>query len=72
MGAGGGWSERRQGLELTLHRCFDLVPDMGEALEAAVALGFQRILTSGGARRRPKRVGAVAGDVLRRRRGGSR
>jgi copper homeostasis protein len=38
-----------QGMDLTLHRCFDLVPDMGAALEAAVALGFRRILTSGGA-----------------------
>lgn len=37
------------GLSLTLHRVFDLVPDMGEALETAIALGFQRVLTSGGA-----------------------
>lgn len=36
------------GLELVLHRCIDLTPDMGEALEEAVALGFHRILTSGG------------------------
>jgi len=36
------------GLELVLHRCIDLTPDMGEALEEAVALGFDRILTSGG------------------------
>lgn len=35
--------------DLTLHRCFDLVPDQGEALEEAVALGFARVLTSGGA-----------------------
>lgn len=37
------------GLELTLHRCFDLVPDRAEAMEVAVRLGFARILTSGGA-----------------------
>jgi copper homeostasis protein len=37
-----------QGMDLTLHRCFDLVPDMGAALEEAVELGFRRILTSGG------------------------
>ena len=37
-----------RGMDLTLHRCFDLVPDMGAALEAAVTLGFRRILTSGG------------------------
>lgn len=35
--------------DLVLHRCIDLVPDMGAALEEAVALGFHRILTSGGA-----------------------
>ncbi len=34
--------------DLVLHRCIDLVPDMGAALEEAVGLGFQRILTSGG------------------------
>ncbi len=38
-----------QGSDLTLHRCFDLAPDMGAALEAAVSLGFRRVLTSGGA-----------------------
>lgn len=36
-------------LELVLHRCIDLAPDMGAALEEAVELGFDRILTSGGA-----------------------
>lgn len=38
------------GLDLTLHRAFDLVPDITEAVEIAVKLGFSRILTSGGAR----------------------
>lgn len=38
-----------KGLGLTLHRAFDLVPDFSEAIEAAVRLGFERILTSGGA-----------------------
>jgi len=38
-----------KGLELTLHRCYDTTPDHAEAMEAAVRLGFQRILTSGGA-----------------------
>lgn len=38
-----------QGLQLTLHRAFDLVPDPALALEAAIDLGFQRVLTSGGA-----------------------
>ncbi|MDZ7907546.1 MAG: copper homeostasis protein CutC [Gemmobacter sp.] len=38
-------------MEATLHRCFDLVPDPAAALEAAIDLGFQRVLTSGGALR---------------------
>lgn len=37
------------GMKLTLHRAIDLVPDMGEAVEQAVALGFDTILTSGAA-----------------------
>ncbi len=37
------------GMDLTLHRCFDLVPDRSEALELAIRLGFRRVLTSGGA-----------------------
>lgn len=36
------------GMDLTLHRCIDLVPDMEEALETAIRLGFRRVLTSGG------------------------
>ncbi|MBN8949661.1 MULTISPECIES: copper homeostasis protein CutC [unclassified Rhizobium] len=39
-----------QGLGKTLHRAFDLVPDVKEAVEVAVSLVFERILTSGGAR----------------------
>jgi copper homeostasis protein len=35
------------GLEKTLHRAIDLVPDIAEAVEQAVALGFDTILTSG-------------------------
>jgi copper homeostasis protein len=38
------------GLDLTLHRAFDLTPDPFAALDSAVALGFTRILTSGQAR----------------------
>ncbi|MCU0901031.1 MAG: copper homeostasis protein CutC [Cypionkella sp.] len=40
---------RAAGMGLTLHRCFDLVPDPATALEQAIDLGFDRILTSGGA-----------------------
>jgi copper homeostasis protein len=39
--------ERAGGLGLTLHRAFDLTPDPFEALELAIQLGFDRILTSG-------------------------
>jgi len=37
------------GLQVVLHRAFDLVPDMAQALEQVIALGFDRVLTSGGA-----------------------
>lgn len=39
---------RGRPLSLTLHRAFDLCPDLPAALETAVELGFDRILTSGG------------------------
>ena len=34
-------------MDKTLHRAFDLVPDIAEAVEQAVALGLDTILTSG-------------------------
>jgi len=37
------------GLGVTLHRAFDLVPDFPAALETAIGLRFERVLTSGGA-----------------------
>ena len=37
------------GLSTTLHRAFDLAPDLDAALESAIGLGFNRVLTSGGA-----------------------
>lgn len=52
-------------LSLTLHRAFDLAPDLPAALETAVELGFDRILTSGGAWRAPQATG-VLGDLQRR------
>lgn len=42
-------SLRGKPVSLTLHRAFDLCPDPHAALEAAIDLGFDRILTSGGA-----------------------
>ena len=42
---------------LTLHRAFDLCPDLGEALETGITLGFDRVLTSGGT---PKAIDGLA------------
>lgn len=44
-------TEAASGLDLTLHRCIDLCPDVAASVEEAVGLGFDRILTSGGAPR---------------------
>ncbi|MBT7604300.1 MAG: copper homeostasis protein CutC [Kordiimonadaceae bacterium] len=35
------------GMGVTLHRVFDVTPDTSEALEQAISLGIERILTSG-------------------------
>lgn len=40
--------EAARGLDLTLHRAIDLTPDPLAAVDQAVALGFHRILSSGG------------------------
>ncbi|HEV7318005.1 MAG TPA: copper homeostasis protein CutC [Ensifer sp.] len=48
------------GLGMTLHRAFDLVPEFGEAVEIAVELGFERILTSGGERSAPQAADQLA------------
>lgn len=51
-------ARRGSPVSLTLHRAFDLCPDPIAALEVAVSLGFDRILTSGGA------ATAVAGGAI--------
>lgn len=38
-----------KGLPATFHRAFDSTPDLHASLESLVALGFERVLTSGGA-----------------------
>lgn len=43
-------AEHAGGLPMTLHRAFDLTPDLSAALEATIGLGFERVLTSGGAK----------------------
>lgn len=47
-------------MSVTLHRVFDLLPDFAEGVEAAVALGCDRILTSGGAVGAPEGAEAIA------------
>jgi len=39
--------ERAKGLDVTLHRAFDMARDPGSALEDAIALGCKTVLTSG-------------------------
>lgn len=48
------------GLGRTLHRAIDLVPDLNEAVEQAVMLGFDTILTSGGAANVTEGAAAIA------------
>lgn len=39
--------DHADGMGVTLHRAFDVTPDTSEALEIAIDLGIERILTSG-------------------------
>ena len=55
--------EQADGRGATLHRVFDAAPDMSRALEIAIALGFERVLTSGGAPGAPQGVDVIAGLV---------
>lgn len=51
------------GLDTTLHRCIDLTPDKIEAVQIAKALGFRRILTSGGALTAAEGVATLAAMI---------
>jgi copper homeostasis protein len=55
--------EHTDGRGVTLHRVFDAAPDMNRALDTAIALGFDRVLTSGGASGAPDGVEMIAGLV---------
>jgi copper homeostasis protein len=44
----------------TLHRSFDLVPDLNEAIDLAVECGFERILTSGRKKTAPEGLDDLA------------
>jgi copper homeostasis protein len=48
--------EHSDGLGRTLHRAFDLVPDMEQAVKLAISLDFERILTSGRAGTAPEGI----------------
>ncbi len=47
---------RAKGLHVTLHRCFDVCRDAVSALETAVSLGFDTVLTSGQAASAPEGI----------------
>lgn len=55
-----GLMARAAGLEVTLHRAFDMVADWRLAVDQAVDLGISRILTSGGAVSAPAGVARLA------------
>jgi copper homeostasis protein len=52
-------------LGCTLHRVIDVVPDPLAALEQAIELGFERVLTSGAEPFAPEGVGLIAEMVIR-------
>lgn len=52
-----------EGLDVTLHRAFDLVPDIEEAVETVVGLGIPRVLTSGGRRSALDGAAAIARTI---------
>jgi copper homeostasis protein len=53
------------GLGTTLHRAIDLVPDFDLAVDLAADLGFERILTSGGARHAVEGMDTIAAMIER-------
>ena len=53
-------AEKAEGMKLTLHRCFDVCRDPFEALEQAIELGFDTILTSGQAAKAPDGMDLLA------------
>jgi copper homeostasis protein len=51
-------------LPVTCHRAIDATPDVGEALDALLALGVDRVLTSGGAPTAIEGAGTIARLVV--------
>jgi copper homeostasis protein len=58
-------AEHGRDLGLTLHRAFDTIADMPAALDTAIALGFDTVLTSGGERRAQDGAAMLAALVAR-------
>ena len=58
-------ADHARGLKLTLNRTIDMAPDPVAAVDVAVALSFDTILTSGGAIKAPDGVDAIAAMVAR-------
>ncbi len=58
-------SHRAVDMGRTLHRAFDLVPDQAAALDTALDLGFERILTSGGEKTAAQAIAAITALVRR-------
>jgi copper homeostasis protein len=56
---------KSRGLGATLHRAIDLTPDPVAAVDVAMGLGFERILTSGGARTAPEGVETITAMAWR-------
>ena len=58
-------AEHAKGLKLTLNRTIDMTPDPVAAIDVALALGFDTILTSGGALKAPDGAETIAAMVAR-------
>ena len=57
--------EAARPLDVTFHRAFDFTPNAAEALDRLMALGIDRVLTSGQAARALDGVATIAGVVQR-------
>ena len=53
-------AQHAAGLDVTLHRAVDLLPDPVESVDQAIALGMATILTSGGALTAAEGIGTIA------------
>jgi copper homeostasis protein len=58
-------TKHADGLGTTLHRAIDLAPDLLEAVDAAIGLRFQRILSSGGTKTALEGIDGLAAMIER-------